>query len=119
MPHEIQSAPVCRVTYILSDSTKITVEAAAGLSVMSAALRARVPGIEGKCRGNCSCATCHVHVHPDWIGIVGAPSLMEESMLDFADDVRPNSRLACQIPISERLDGLEVQVPAYQRILGV
>jgi 2Fe-2S ferredoxin len=86
---------------------------------MSAALRGLVPGIEGKCRGNCSCVTCHVHIHPDWMKVVGEPSLMEESMLDFADDVRPTSRLSCQIPISANLDGLEVHVPSYQRTMGL
>lgn len=108
----------CRITYVLGDGTRITLDAAPGLTVMTTALRGLVPGIEGKCRGNCSCVTCHVHIHQDWITTVGEPSIMEESMLDFADDVGPNSRLACQIPVSEKLDGLEVRIPSSQRVLG-
>jgi 2Fe-2S ferredoxin len=108
----------CRITYVV-DGARFAVEAADGLSVMSAARRALVPGVEGKCRGNCSCVTCHVHIHPDWMGAVGRPSLLEESMLDFAQEVQDNSRLACQIPVSSELDGLEVFIPAGQRILGL
>lgn len=96
----------------------MTVDAAPGLTVMSAALRAGVPGIAGKCRGNGTCVTCHVHVHPDWALAAGVRSEMEDSMLDFAEDVVPASRLACQIPAAPELDGLEVFIPG-QRVLGI
>jgi 2Fe-2S ferredoxin len=109
---------ICRITYIQSDGSRIFFDAPEGHTVMTAALRARVPGIEGKCRGNCSCVTCHVYIEEKWTSLIGTRSAMEESMLDFADDVTSRSRLGCQIPGSAVLDGLEVYVPDHQRILG-
>lgn len=108
----------CRITYVCADGRRLTVDAAPGLTVMSAALRAGVPGIAGKCRGNCTCVTCHIYVHPDWRRAAGVKSEMEDSMLDFAEDVTPDSRLACQIPAAPDLDGLEVFIPG-QRVLGL
>lgn len=110
---------ICRITFIQSDGLRTSIDAPNGLTVMTAALRALIPGIEGKCRGSCSCVTCHVYIVPEWNRIIGAPRLMEESMLDFADDVTSRSRLGCQIPISAALDGLEVHVPGHQRVLGL
>jgi 2Fe-2S ferredoxin len=73
-----------------------------------------VPGIIAECGGACSCATCHVHVDDAWIEKVGGPSPMEEDMLDFAFDVRPTSRLSCQIKMTDELDGLVVHTPERQ-----
>jgi 2Fe-2S ferredoxin len=84
------------------------------LNVMEAARRAGIVGIIGECGGACSCATCHVYVEPEWIDAVGQPASMEEDMLDFAFDVRPNSRLSCQIKIRDALNGLRVHTPARQ-----
>lgn len=86
---------------------------------MSAAVQARVPGIDGACGGNCTCVTCQVYVERIWLSLLDAQSCMEESMLDFADDVRETSRLGCQIPISDKLDGLVVYVPGHQRVVGL
>jgi ferredoxin, 2Fe-2S len=72
------------------------------------------PGIVAECGGACSCATCHVHVDEAWSEKVGPPSPMEEDMLDFAFDVRPTSRLSCQIKVTDELDGLIVRTPAQQ-----
>ncbi len=91
-----------------------TVDVEAGATVMEAAIRNAIPGIEAECGGACACATCHVYVAPQWSEIVGKPSQMEEDMLDFAADVRPNSRLSCQIKVTEALDGLVVTTPARQ-----
>jgi 2Fe-2S ferredoxin len=102
------------VTYIDSKGTSRTVEAQEGSTVMETALRNSVPEIEAECGGACACATCHVYVAPDWTGIVGKPSQMEEDMLDFAFEVRPNSRLSCQIKVAPALDGLVVNTPAKQ-----
>ena len=77
-----------------------------GATVMEAAIRNAIPGIEAECGGACACATCHVYVDEAWREKVGAPSPMEEDMLDFGFDVRPNSRLSCQIKVSDELDGL-------------
>ena len=82
-----------------------------GATVMEAAIRNAVPGIEAECGGACACATCHVYVDEVWREKVGAPSPMEEDMLDFGFDVRPNSRLSCQIMVSDELDGLIVSTP--------
>ena len=64
--------------------------------------------------GNRTCATCHAYVDPDWVDIVGPPSMMEEDMLDFAFEVKPNSRLSCQIKVRDELDGLIMRVPSRQ-----
>ena len=75
---------------------------------MENAIRNAVPGIEAECGGACACATCHVYVDEAWTAEVGEPEAMEEDMLDFAYDVRPNSRLSCQIKVRDELDGLVV-----------
>jgi 2Fe-2S ferredoxin len=82
--------------------------------VMETALRNNVPGIDAECGGACACATCHVYVADDWIDVVGKAQDMEQDMLDFASDVRENSRLSCQIKIAPNLDGLVVSTPAQQ-----
>jgi ferredoxin, 2Fe-2S len=103
-----------KITYVDSDGTARTVEAEEGSTVMENAVRNGVPGIEAECGGACACATCHVYVDEAWKDVVGAPESMEEDMLDFAYDVRPNSRLSCQIRVRAELDGLVVQTPARQ-----
>ena len=85
-----------------------------GATVMEAAIRNAIPGIEAECGGACACATCHVYVDEAWREKVGAPSAMEESMLDFAENVEPNSRLSCQIKVTDALDGLVVRLPESQ-----
>lgn len=90
------------------------VEAEAGSTVMEAAIRNGVPGILAECGGACACATCHVYVDEAFMPLVGEPEPMEEDMLDFAFDVRSNSRLSCQIRVRENLDGLTVTTPQKQ-----
>ncbi len=103
-----------KITYTDATGKARPVEAQAGSTVMETALRNSVPGIDAECGGACACATCHVYVAPDWIDVVGKASQMEEDMLDFAFDVRPTSRLSCQIKVTEALDGLQVATPAKQ-----
>lgn len=103
-----------KITYIDAAGTSRTVEAQVGSTVMETALRNSVPGIDAECGGACACATCHVYVADDWTEKVGKPSQMEEDMLDFAFEVRPTSRLSCQIKVTEALDGLVVSTPAKQ-----
>ena len=91
-----------------------TIDVENGATVMEAAIRNAIPGIEAECGGACACATCHVYVDEKWTGIVGKPSQMEEDMLDFAFEVRPSSRLSCQIKVADALDGLIVTTPAKQ-----
>jgi 2Fe-2S ferredoxin len=101
---------------IFTDFTGVarTVESEPGSTVMEAAIRNAIPGIEAECGGACACATCHVYVDEAWREKVGEPSPMEEDMLDFGYDVKPNSRLSCQIKITPELDGLKVTTPERQ-----
>jgi len=103
-----------KITYIEHDGTAHTVDAEVGATVMETALRHSVGGIVAECGGGCTCATCLVHVDESWVDKVGARTEEEEDQLDFAFDVRPNSRLSCQIKVTEELDGLIVRTPAYQ-----
>ena len=102
------------ITFITHAGETHTVEASKGTTVMEAAVRNMVPGIEAECGGACACATCHVYVDPSWKPAVGDASPMEEDMLDFAYEVAETSRLSCQIKISDALDGLVVRVPERQ-----
>ena len=102
------------ITYTDKDGKSRTVDAEAGSTVMETAIRNNVPGIEAECGGACACATCHVYVDEEWREKVGEPSPMEEDMLDFAFDVRPSSRLSCQIKVTDALDGLVVRIPEKQ-----
>jgi 2Fe-2S ferredoxin len=99
---------------IAFDGTEFDIEAENGSTVMENAIKNAVPGIEAECGGACACATCHVYVDEAWTDTVGEPEPMEEDMLDFAFDVRPNSRLSCQIKVRDELDGLVVRVPERQ-----
>jgi 2Fe-2S ferredoxin len=105
---------MAQLTIIAFDGTRFELAAAEGSTVMENAVRNSVPGIEAECGGACACATCHVYVDEAWTEKVGAPSPMEEDMLDFAVDVQPNSRLSCQIKVTSALDGLVVRVPERQ-----
>ena len=105
---------MAKITFIQPDETSQTVEAKSGQTVMEAAKLENVPGIEAECGGACACATCHVYVDNDWREKVGSPAEMEEDMLDFAFDVREESRLSCQIKVTDDLDGLILRVPAKQ-----
>lgn len=103
-----------KITYIDSGGTSRTVEGEVGATVMETAIRNGIPGIEAECGGACACSTCHVYVDESWREATGEPSPMEEDMLDFAYDVRPNSRLSCQMRIAQDMDGLVVTTPERQ-----
>jgi 2Fe-2S ferredoxin len=103
-----------KITYIDSSGTARTVAAELGATVMETAIRNNIPGIEAECGGACACATCHVYVDEAWCPKVGEPSPMEEDMLDFGYEVRENSRLSCQIKVTDALDGLVVTTPDKQ-----
>jgi 2Fe-2S ferredoxin len=105
---------MAKITFKQPDGSETTVEAKSGATVMETAKTNLVDGIEAECGGACACATCHVYVDPAWTEKVGPPSEMEEDMLDFAFDVRKESRLSCQLKVSDELDGLVVQVPERQ-----
>ena len=81
---------------------------------MEAAVVNDVEGIDADCGGACACATCHVYIDQDWTAIVGPAEELEAEMLDVAEEVKENSRLSCQIKITEELDGLIVRTPESQ-----
>ncbi len=102
------------ITFIDSTGTSRAIKADDGSTVMETALRNNVPGIEGECGGACACATCHVYVDEAWADRIPKAEQMEEDMLDFAFDVRPTSRLSCQIRVRAEIDGLTVTTPERQ-----
>ena len=103
-----------KITYIDHDGTERTVEAKNGESVMEAAIKNSIPGIDADCGGECSCATCHVMVNNDWVAKAGGPNESEDSMLDLNPERASNSRLSCQMTVSDDLDGLIVDLPEFQ-----
>ncbi|MBV9394844.1 MAG: 2Fe-2S iron-sulfur cluster binding domain-containing protein [Methylobacteriaceae bacterium] len=105
---------MAKITFVDHHGESRTIEVENGATVMEAAIRNGIPGIEAECGGACACATCHVYVGEEFMEIVGKPSQMEEDMLDFAYEVKPNSRLSCQIKVRPELDGLTVTTPPQQ-----
>ena len=103
-----------KITFVATDGTRTDVDAAEGSTVMESAIKNMVQGIEAECGGACACATCHVYVDDAWTGKTGSAEPMEEDMLDFAYDVKPSSRLSCQIKVTAEMDGLVVHVPERQ-----
>lgn len=102
------------VTFITFDGTPYRVEVPTGTSLMRAATDHGVPGIDGDCGGQCACATCHVYVHAPWAALTGARTAHEFDMLNFSAGLQDSSRLACQIAVTDALDGLEVHLPEGQ-----
>jgi 2Fe-2S ferredoxin len=106
---------MAKVTYIEHSGTAHTVDAPIGSSVMEGAVRNGVPGIDADCGGACACATCHVYIDPAWLSAAGAPSETEAAMLEYAaESVETNSRLSCQLKLTDELDGLIVRMPRRQ-----
>ncbi len=105
---------MAKITYVEFDGREHEVDVRPGLSVMEGAVKNNIPGIDADCGGACACATCHVYVEEAWTDRTGTASAMEESMLDFADAVQPNSRLSCQIKVTDALDGLVIRMPQSQ-----
>jgi ferredoxin, 2Fe-2S len=103
------------IIYIDDAGVERPIDLATGVSVMEGAVKNNVPGIDAECGGACACATCQVYVDPAWLDRVGPPSAMEDSMLDFAERKKANSRLSCQIKVTDDLNGLRVTTPISQR----
>ena len=103
-----------QVTYIEHNGTEHRIELEPGKSVMQGAFDNGIPGIDADCGGECACATCHVYVQEPWLARTGTPGEQEASMLSFAATKQDNSRLSCQIPMTEALDGLVVRMPEAQ-----
>ena len=102
------------IKFLEFDGSEHEIEVSVGTSVMRAAVDNGVPGIDGDCDGQCACATCHVFVDSAWLPQTGERTPTEEELLGFASVTEPNSRLACQIKMTNALDGLVVRKPAGQ-----
>jgi 2Fe-2S ferredoxin len=104
-----------KIIFISSKDVRYEVDAASGLSAMQAAVDHAVPGIDADCGGNAACGTCHVYVDEAWIDRIGpARTGSEQQMLQLTDDSRANSRLACQITLTDDLDGMILRMPQGQ-----
>ena len=105
---------MAKITYITHNDEKYTVEVQSGLTVMEGAVQNDVPGIDADCGGGMACATCHVYIKDDWLNKISKKEDGEDDMLDMAFEPKTNSRLSCQIIVSDELDGLEVNIPSKQ-----
>ncbi len=103
-----------KITYINKDGSSKTIEVDKGLSVMEGAIQNDIPGIDADCGGSMACATCHVYVQENWLNKLPKAEEAEEDMIDMAYEPKKNSRLSCQLIVSEELDGLIVTTPAKQ-----
>ena len=103
-----------KITYIEHGGKSHTIEVANGLSVMEGAVQNNIPGIDADCGGSMACATCHVYVKEEWFNKLPKKEDGEEDMLDMAFEPKKNSRLSCQLMISDQLDGLVVNLPEKQ-----
>ena len=105
---------MAKITYIEHNGTNHTVEVQNGLTVMEGAVQNNIPGIDADCGGGMACATCHVYVKEDWFDKINKKNEGEDDMLDQAYEPKKNSRLSCQIIVSDDLDGLVVDMPEKQ-----
>jgi 2Fe-2S ferredoxin len=103
-----------KITYIENNGKSHTIEIANGLSVMEGAVQNDIPGIDADCGGGMACATCHVYVAEEWFDKLIKKEDGEEDMLDMAFEPKKNSRLSCQLIVSDELDGLTVSMPSRQ-----
>tara|TARA_B100000700_G_C14634243_1_gene664295 strand:+ start:52 stop:372 length:321 start_codon:yes stop_codon:yes gene_type:complete len=103
-----------KITYIDSSGNSKTIDVANGLSVMEGAIQNNIPGIDADCGGGMACATCHVYVKEEWLNKLDKPEDAEQDMIDMAFEPKKNSRLSCQIIVTDELDGLKVTTPEKQ-----
>ena len=103
-----------KITYIEHSGKSHTIEVANGLSVMEGAVQNNIPGIDADCGGSMACATCHVYVKEEWFNKLPKKEEGEDDMLDMAFEPKTNSRLSCQLMVSDQLDGLVVNLPEKQ-----
>ena len=103
-----------KITYNDSSGNSKTIDVENGLSVMEGAVQNNIPGIDADCGGGMACATCHVYVKEEWLNKLEKPEDAEQDMIDMAFEPKKNSRLSCQLIVSDRLDGLIVTTPSKQ-----
>jgi len=102
------------IKFISHQGQSLEVYAETGTTLMDTAVYNGIAGIVADCGGACSCATCHVYIDSDWLALLPEPDDIEQTLLEFAIDLRDNSRLSCQIEITDAMDGLVVQTPESQ-----
>ena len=105
---------MAKITYITHDNQNYTLDVQNGLTVMEGAVQNDIPGIDADCGGGMACATCHVYVKEEWLDKLAKKEDGEEDMLDMAFEPKKNSRLSCQIMVTDQLDGLVVNLPVKQ-----
>ncbi len=105
---------MAKITFITKDATVHEIDVQSGLTVMEAAVQNDIPGIDADCGGGMACATCHVYVKEEWLDKLPKKEDGEEDMLDMAYEPKKNSRLSCQLVVSDELDGLIVNIPSKQ-----
>ena len=103
-----------KITYKDYEGNSKTIEIDNGLSVMEGAIQNEIPGIDADCGGGMACATCHVYVDENWFSKLPKAENAEVDMIDMAFEPKKNSRLSCQIIVSDELNGLEVTTPKKQ-----
>ena len=103
-----------KITYIDSNGNSKTIDVTNGLSVMEGAIQNNIPGIDADCGGGMACATCHVYVKEEWLNKLDKIEDAEQDMIDMAFEPKKNSRLSCQLIVSDKLDGLIVTTPSKQ-----
>ena len=103
-----------KITYVDSSGNSKTIDVENGLSVMEGAIQNNIPGIDADCGGGMACATCHVYVKEEWLNKLDKPEDAEQDMIDMAFEPKKNSRLSCQLIVSDKLDGLIVTTPSKQ-----
>ena len=103
-----------KITYKDNQGNSQTIEVEKGLSVMEGAIQNNVPGIDADCGGSMACATCHVYVEEKWLNKLPKPEEGEIDMIDMAFEPKKNSRLSCQLIVTDEMDGLEVTTPEKQ-----
>ena len=103
-----------KITYIQNNKKSHSIDVANGLSVMEGAIQNNIPGIDADCGGSMACATCHVYVKEEWFNKLPPKEDGEEDMLDMAFEPKKNSRLSCQLIVTDQLEGLVVNLPEKQ-----
>ena len=103
-----------RITLVEGNGTYHTIDAEVGKSLMLNAIDNGIPGIDADCGGACACGTCHVFVEPGWQAVSGESNGLENAMLSMRPDQADNSRLSCQIEVTDDMDGMVVRMPEYQ-----
>ena len=105
---------MAKIKYIEHNGKEYEIEVANGLTVMEGAVQNGIPGIDADCGGSMSCATCHVYVKEEWFSKLPDKEMGEDDMLDQAFEPKSNSRLSCQLTVSDELNGLTVHLPEKQ-----